>query len=275
MLKCSCENDPVCTCPEAMVCIKNLSFAYGEEPVLEDVTFCIDEGIFLGVIGPNGGGKTTLVKLIVGLLTPRNGRVEVFGVPPSDLHRRRSLIGYVPQHNIVDWNFPASALDAVLMGAYGKIGLARRLDTATRQKARELLELVGLADFAHKPIGKLSGGQQQRAFIARALISNPKLLILDEPLAGIDTAGQATLFGFLHELKTRFQLTMILVSHDVGQLAHFADQIACLNHKIHWHDRSELIDEKVLGKVYACEFDTFITQHKEHIEEFHRKPKQT
>jgi zinc transport system ATP-binding protein len=269
MLKCNCEQDPVCACPKAVVCVKGLSFGYDGALVLEDVTFCIDEGIFLGIIGPNGGGKTTLLKLLIGLLKPRNGRIEIFGFPPSDLRVRRALIGYVPQKNIVDWHFPASALDVVLMGAYGKIGLCRRIDAETRRKAHQLLNLVGLSDYAHQPIGELSGGQQQRVFIARAMINEPRLLILDEPLASVDSAGQAAFFSFLRELKTNFQLTMILVSHDVGQLRHFADQIACLHRTIHWHERSELIDEKTISKFYTCELDTFLSEHKKHIDEFH------
>lgn len=223
--------------------------------ILEDITFCLDQGVFLGVIGPNGGGKTTLLKLILGVLPVHEGRLEVFGKDPASLNR--SHIGYVPQMHGADNSFPATAADVVVMGATAKVGLFRRMPRSTRDRAAMLLDRVGVGDLQERQIGRMSGGQQQRVFIARALINEPKLLILDEPTIGIDSSGQQQFLQLLRTLKDEFNLTIIMVSHDVGQLSFYADQLACLNRRLHWHDRAEFLDEHVLQKMYACEMDAY------------------
>lgn len=240
-----------------MLCLKHVSFSRGTKIILEDITFCIDQGVFLGVIGPNGGGKTTLLRLILGQLPLQQGHVEVFGHDLSHARADRAIIGYVPQRSNIDMNFPATALDVVLMGATAKAGLFRRVPRETRERALQLLDRVGVGDLADRPIGRMSGGQQQRTFIARALINDPRLLILDEPTVGIDSAGQQRFLHLVKQLKEEMQLTVIMVSHDVGQLAYYADQMACLNTKLHYHDRSALLNEKILSKVYSCEMDAY------------------
>ncbi len=263
MIKCKCEDLPACGCRNGVVCLKHITFRRGDRVILDDITFCIDEGVFLGLIGPNGGGKTTLLKLILGTLPMQQGRIELFGGPPSALDARRWLIGYVPQRHEVDKNFPASALDVVLMGAAGKTGLLRRVPREARERAVSLLDRVGLAELHDRPIGRMSGGQQQRVFIARALVSEPRLLILDEPTTGLDSTGQQQFLHMIRQLQQELGITVIMVSHDVGQLSLYSDQIACLNRRLHWHDRSSLLDDHVIRHVYTCELDAYVERVKE------------
>jgi len=239
--------------------VTGLSFSYRDEPVLANLTFHVDENVFIGLIGPNGGGKTTLMKILLGELTGFRGEVRVLGSVPSALGEKRSLIGYVPQRATMNWQFPATVRDAVLMGAYAKAGLCRGVRREERERLDEVLEALDIAEIADKPVGKASGGQQQRAFIARALVTRPKLLILDEPMAGIDSAGQGRFFETIKAVKERFGLTVLMISHDVGEMEHFADQIACLNKYIHWHDHSELLTEDVLRETYECELSAFLS----------------
>lgn len=257
MIKCTCENKESCTCEQKVLCLKHVNFSRGRKLILEDITFCIDSGVFLGVIGPNGGGKTTLLKLILGSLPLQSGRIEVFGHDLRSARADRALIGYVPQRSDIDQNFPATALDVVLMGLTSKIGLFRRMPASVKERGLALLDRVGVGDLADRPIGRMSGGQQQRTFIARALISDPRLLILDEPTVGLDSAGQQRFLHLIQELKQEMQLTVMMVSHDVGQLAHYADQMACVNRKLHWHDRSALLNQQILTEVYTCEMDAY------------------
>lgn len=257
MIKCQCEAQQSCSCEKRVLCLKNVSFSRGPKLILEDITFCIDQGVFLGVIGPNGGGKTTLLRLILGQLPLQKGQIEVFGHKLAPARRDRALIGYVPQRSSIDMNFPATALDVVLMGATAKVGLFRSIPRETRSRALQLLDRVGVRELADRPIGRMSGGQQQRTFIARALINEPRLLILDEPTVGIDSAGQQRFLHMVKELKDEMQLTVMMVSHDVGQLAYYADQMACLNRKLHYHDRSALLNQQILNEVYACEMESY------------------
>jgi zinc transport system ATP-binding protein len=257
MIKCDCETSQQCSCETGVVCLKQVSFTRGSKVILEDITFCIDQGVFLGIIGPNGGGKSTLLKLILGTLPLQAGHIEVFGHDLSQTRMDRALIGYIPQRSDIDQNFPVTALDVVLMGATAKLGLLRRPSAQLRNRAMELLDRVGVGELADRPIGRMSGGQQQRTFIARALINDPRLLILDEPTTGLDSAGQQRFLHLVRELQNEMQLTVIMVSHDIGQLAHYADQIACLNRKLHWHDRSALLNEQILQEVYTCEMDAY------------------
>lgn len=250
--------------------LRKLCFAYGKGPaVLDNLDFKVPEGEFLGLIGPNGGGKTTLLKLILGLLEPVSGDIFVLGRKASSLGMDRRLLGYVPQDTSVQKAFPATVMDVALMGTYASLGFFKRPGKAEHAAAREAIKRVGLEGLEERPAGNLSGGQQQRLSIARALVAQPRLLLLDEPTSGLDTGGQAQLFALLDDLRQHYKLTVVMVSHDVTALAHYAGQLACLNRTLHWHDRSELISEAVLRKVYACELDAFFIQHRQHLETFH------
>ncbi|GMV78994.1 MAG: zinc ABC transporter ATP-binding protein [Planctomycetota bacterium] len=255
---------------EHVIEFAQVSFAYAKgATVLEKVNFHVHAGEFLGVIGPNGGGKTTLLKLVLGLLEPTSGTVRVLGRDPAALGRERRRVGYVPQDTGIRQRFPASVLDVALMGTYGALGLFRRPGEAEREAALKAIVDVGLQGLEERPAWKLSGGQQQRLAIARALISDPRIVLLDEPTSGLDTGGQARLFALLERIKSDRNLTVVMVSHDVTAMAHYTDQLACLNRTLHWHDRSELITEHVLNHVYGCELDAFFLKHHEHLEEFH------
>jgi len=203
MTKTIVDNDAVIRC-------EGLSFAYNGDSVLTDVTFSVAARDFVSVVGPNGGGKTTLLRLILGLLTPTRGTVRVFGRPPSEVRRR---IGYMPQRAELDPQFPVRALDVVLMGRLGngRVGPFSRADKA---KAMAALHEVGLTAHARRPLAALSGGQRQRVLIARALACDPELLLMDEPTANLDPLVQDEMHELLHELNRR--LTIVLVSHDVG-----------------------------------------------------------
>lgn len=229
-----------------IVRLENIRVNYGNVSVLEDVTLSIFEHDFLGIIGPNGGGKSTLLKVILGLVKPDYGSVSVFGKHPEQV---RSRIGYVSQRPAFDRDFPASVWEVVLMGCYGKTGLFRRYNREDRIKAEKALVRVGMQDYRNKQIGNLSGGQQQRVFVARALVAEPKLLLLDEPAASIDSTMQAEFYELLEELKK--SLTIVMVSHDIGAVSIYVDKIACLNHQMYYHGSKEITPE-ILEATYKC-----------------------
>jgi len=254
----------------AMIQFEGVDYAYGRGPkVLDKVNLTVREGEFLGLIGPNGGGKSTLLKLTLGLMQPRAGTVRVFGRDAHTLGADRRLLGYVPQDTSVAKHFPATVTDVVLMGTYASLGLLRWPKAVEKEAASRAIRDVGLEGMEQRAAGKLSGGQQQRMAIARALVAQPKLLLLDEPTSGLDTGGQSQLFSLLKKLREQYKLTVVMVSHDVTAMSHYAGQLACLNKTLHWHDRSELISEAVLRNVYDCELDAFFIQHRHHLEEFH------
>jgi len=219
---------------------------YDSVPVLEGVSLSIAQDDFLGIIGPNGGGKTTLLKVILGLISPSHGMVSVLGKPPK---MSRDKVGYVPQLNLFDRDFPINVWDVVLMGRYSKTGLFRRYSDKDKRIAQNVLETVGMLDYADRQIGKLSGGEQQRVFIARALASEPKLLLLDEPTASVDPAMQTEFYELLAQLKQ--QMAIVLVSHDVSAISIYVEKIACLNQELYYHGSKEL-EAKVLEATYKC-----------------------
>jgi len=224
---------------------------YGEKWVLKSIYLKCPAGEILGIVGPNGGGKTTLLKVILGTVHPDRGSVSLFGQPPNK--QSRLDIGYLPQISHADRSFPVSVLDVVLMGLYNKLGLLRRIDRKSKDQAMALLERVNMADQAQKNFGTLSGGQQQRVNIARALASQPKLLILDEPSTGVDSVAQEDFYELLVTLREENQTSVILVSHDIGVITSHADQIACLNTQIHYHGKPDThlapdISQKIFGK---------------------------
>ncbi|MBC7287645.1 MAG: ABC transporter ATP-binding protein [Armatimonadetes bacterium] len=241
------------------VVVEHVYFAWHDEQwVLEDVNLVVSPGTFLGLIGPNGGGKTTLVRLILGELVPTRGRVEVLGCPAHRLGRRRALIGYLPQRPEIDRAFPATALEVTLMGLFGRIGLLRRVPGWARDKAIAALEQVGMAEYARRPISSLSGGQQQRVLIARAIVADPQLLLLDEPTVGVDTGGQSAFFELLLRLRSDLGLTIICVTHDLLQIGHYADRLACLHRTVHWHERADQVSPEEIRDALRCELDEYL-----------------
>ena len=219
---------------------------YDGVPVLEGVSLSVEQGDFLGIIGPNGGGKTTLLKVILGLVKPTHGGISVMGKPPR---QNRRDVGYVPQYNLFDRDFPISVLDTVLMGRSGVVGLVRRYSKEDRKIARQALRTVGMLKYQNSQVGKLSGGEQQRIFIARALVSQPKLLLLDEPTASVDSAMQTEFYELLEGLKK--DMAIIMVSHDLSAVSIYVDKIACLNRRLYYHGSKEIAPE-VLEATYKC-----------------------
>ncbi len=241
-----------------VVDIRDLWVSLDHEHILQGVDLQIREGTFLGLIGPNGGGKTTLLRTILGLVKPDRGSVRIFNLPPED-GRNRGCMGYLPQRAYADLAFPVSVFDVVLMGRYGRIGLWRRPSAEDRRRTLEILEAVGMARLKDRPIGHLSGGEQQRTFIARALAGEPPLLLLDEPTSGVDTKAQESFYQLLGKLKEQFALTIVLVSHDIGVVPHYTDEIACLNHTLYLHGKSpDVLDARTLGQVYGCEVELLV-----------------
>jgi zinc transport system ATP-binding protein len=217
--------------------------------VLEEINLDIEDSDFLGLIGPNGGGKSTLLKVILGLIKPDRGEVKIFGLDPSTA---RSQVGYMPQKTIFDRSFPISALEVVLMGRFNRAGLLRRYKPEDRKASMQALADVGMLDHASKMIGSLSGGEQQRVFVARSLVGEPKLLLLDEPTTGIDAAKQNEFYELLCRLNQK--IAIILVSHDLTAVSKYVNKVACLNQRLYFHGTKELNEEDI-EKAYGCPVD--------------------
>ncbi len=226
--------------------VQDLSFSYNEIPVLKEVNLKIDQGAFVALLGPNGGGKTTLLKLMLGLLKPDRGRIYIFGEPPGKNSHR---LGYMPQHLHYNQGFPISVLDAVLMGRLRPARGWSRYTERDREAARQALERVEMWEYKDRRVGELSGGQQQRAFIARALVDEPEVLLLDEPTSSVDTKHQTDLFDILDVLNET--VTILVVSHDVGIVSSHVKSVACVNQMLYYHDNSE-ITEEMLDMAYQC-----------------------
>jgi len=223
-----------------LVDIQNLSFVYQRIPVLKDVNLQISEGDFLLLMGPNGGGKTTLLKLMLGLLKPTKGSVQVFGNSPAKMSHH---IGYVPQDVHINPQFPISALDVVLMGKLRPGHRKAWHSPSDRTAAHKVLDRLGMGAYCHRRIGELSGGQRQRVMIARALITDPRLLFLDEPTSGVDSGGQGEIYDLLKGLNET--ITIVLASHDLMVLSSYIKSIACVNQTVYHHDESELTEDMV------------------------------
>lgn len=229
-----------------LVKLENVWVHYDSVPVLEAINLSIESNDFLGIIGPNGGGKTTLLKVILGLIKPSRGRVTVLGMSPE---RGRKHIGYISQVNLFDHDFPISVLEVVLMGRYNKSGLFQRYSEEDRKTAIAALKTVEMLGYKDRQVGKLSGGEQQRVFIARALATSPELLLLDEPTASIDPTMQAEFYELLDQLKE--SMAIVLVSHDVSAVSIYVNDIACLNRQLFYHGSKEISAEE-LEKTYHC-----------------------
>lgn len=208
--------------------VHDMTVAYHRKPVLWDIDLTIPEGSLTAIVGPNGAGKSTLIKAALGLVPKASGRVMIYGHP---YERQRHLVGYVPQRESVDWDFPISALDVVTMGRYGRLGWFRRPGKRDRQASMESLEKVGMSDYAHRQIAQLSGGQQQRVFLARALVQDAKIYFMDEPFAGVDAATESAIVELLRELKRR-DTTVVVVHHDLQTVERYFDHVILLNMRI-------------------------------------------
>jgi zinc transport system ATP-binding protein len=219
---------------------------YDEFIVLEGVNLSIHQHDLLAIIGPNAGGKTTLLKVILGMVKPSRGKVKVLGTTPE---KARKFIGYVPQYSYFDREFPASVIDVVLIGRLGQTSPFKRYSQEDKKTAHDALETVEMLDLKDRQIGKLSGGEKQRVFIARALVAKPSLLILDEPTASVDKPMQTGIYELLQKLKKK--MAIVIVSHDIGVISAYVDKVACLNRKLFYHDSNEITAE-MLEATYQC-----------------------
>jgi manganese/zinc/iron transport system ATP- binding protein len=205
--------------------ITDLTVAYQEKPVLWDVDLQVPPGVLLAIVGPNGAGKTTLIKAVLGLIKPVAGQTLIYGAPYAE---QRRLVGYVPQRGSVDWDFPTSVLDVVMMGRYGRLGWLRRPGREERESALEALEKVGMARFADRQISQLSGGQQQRTFLARALVQDAQVYFMDEPFQGVDATTERAIVGLLKELRAAGK-SVVVVHHDLQTVPEYFDWVMLLN----------------------------------------------
>ncbi len=240
---------------EPIVCFHDVSFAYDGAPVLEDVNLAIASGESISIIGPNGGGKTTLLRLMLGLLTPGRGEVRVFDRAPVEARRR---IGYMPQHARLDPQFPVSVLDVVLMGRLGRSVRIGPYGRANHAAAMVALNRVDLDDQAARPFGDLSGGQRQRTLIARALACEPDLLLLDEPTLNLDVAAQSDLYELLHELNEA--MTIVIVSHDMAFVSRFVKTVVCVNRKVDVHAAGDIAGETI-SEMYGRDMKMIVHDH--------------
>ncbi len=227
--------------------INNLWVQLEDTLVLEDISLKVEDGEFFGIIGPNGGGKTTLLKTILGLITPVKGTIKLFGQLPG---KARDLVGYVPQYTRYDKDFPINVWDVVLMGRLAKGRYRPWYTKVDKEAARSALNKVDMYDFKNRHIDKLSGGQKQRIFIARALASEPKILLLDEPTASVDKPIQKGIYDLLKKLNKH--MTIIIVTHDIGVISSYVDKVVCLNRRMFTHDDDRELSKETLEAAYQC-----------------------
>jgi manganese/zinc/iron transport system ATP- binding protein len=228
--------------------IHDLTVAYHRKPVLWGIDLAVPPGQLVGIVGPNGGGKSTLIKACMGLLPAQSGWVKLFGEPFA---RAATRVGYVPQRESVDWDFPVSVMDVVLMGRYARVGLLRRPGKADRDVARACLEKVAMLPFANRQIANLSGGQQQRVFLARALAQQADLYFMDEPFAGVDAATEAAIVAVLRELRDQGR-TLLVVHHDLPTARQYFDRLLLLNMNVIAFGRTEdVFTAELLQKTYG------------------------
>ncbi|MFZ2831935.1 MAG: metal ABC transporter ATP-binding protein [Minisyncoccia bacterium] len=238
--------------PEPYIELDNVSFAYDTTPVLQNLSFTIRKGEYLGIIGPNGGGKTTLIKIILGLLHPTEGTIKLFGKERHHF-KEKHRIGYVPQRvTQADKDFPATVFEVVKTGRIARLGFFERFTKKDIAVVEHAMELSGIARYRDTLVGNLSGGERQRVFIARALASEPDVLILDEPTVGVDIGAQKTFYDFLASLNRDQNLTIIFISHDVDVVSQETKTVLCLNHNMVCHGfPQDLLNEHILEKLYG------------------------
>ncbi|MCP4668800.1 MAG: ABC transporter ATP-binding protein [Deltaproteobacteria bacterium] len=229
--------------------VKDLWFSFDRTSVLENVTFTVEQGDFLGILGPNGGGKTTLLKLLLGILRPDRGRIRVLGEAPHDARHR---VGYVPQYTDVNITFPVSVLEITLMGRLSRSHMGGWYSRKDHLKAEAVLEKVGMWGYKKRPIGSLSGGQRQRVFIARALATEPEILFLDEPTSSVDPEFETDLYEFLRELNRK--VTIAVITHDIGAISRNVKSVACVNRALIFHGEGQITPE-MMEMAYVCPVD--------------------
>ncbi len=233
---------------EVPLSVYDLTVAYHRKPVIWDVSFDIPLGSLVGVVGPNGAGKSTLLKAVMDLVPRASGRISVFGQP---YRQNRHRVGYVPQRESVDWDFPVDALDVVTMGLYSQIGWCMPVRKRHRQAAMEALNRVGIAELAHRQISQLSGGQQQRTFLARALVQEVDLYLMDEPFAAVDAATELAIVDILREMKQRGK-TALVIHHDLQTVREYFDYVVLLNMRVVAHGPvAEIFTSENLQKTYG------------------------
>lgn len=241
--------------------VQNVSFSYGKEEVLKDITLEIHKGDYLGIIGPNGSGKTTLIKIMLGLIQPSRGSVRIFDKDIKDFHDWQK-IGYIPQKAThFDIRFPLTVEEAVLMGRYAQRGIFHRLTAEDKKMAKKALEEVGMWANKNRLIGDLSGGQQQRVFIARALAGHPKIIFMDEPTASVDKKTHDEIYNILRLLNGEHHITLIVVSHDIETIAQEAMHVACIDQTLVCHSSPEEFLKDSRSKNIFGENVKFITHH--------------
>ena len=233
---------------EKAIEVTDLTIAYRDKPVLWDVDMDVPAGILMAIVGPNGAGKTTMIKSILGLIKPAAGQVLVYGKPYKE---QRHLVGYVPQRGSVDWDFPTSVLDVVMMGRYGALGWLKRPGPSERAAALDALDKVGMKAFAQRQISQLSGGQQQRVFLARALVQDAQLYFMDEPFQGVDATTERAIVTLLQELRSVGK-TVVVVHHDLQTVPEYFDWVTMLNvRRIASGPVSEVFTEQNLRHTYG------------------------
>lgn len=251
--------------------VEGVTFAYNQRNVLEGIHLKVPQGAFLGLVGPNGSGKSTLIKSVLGLLTPNEGSVRLYGKEVKKFNHW-SRIGFVSQKaNSFNSGFPATVFEVVSMGLYGKIGLFRFMTKKHKQKVCDAVKQVGMEEFLYENIGQLSGGQQQRVFIARALVSDPDLLILDEPTVGVDAKSVQNFYTMLKTLNAEKGITLLLVTHDIGAMSEYVTEVACLNKCLHFHGNKELFEnnkEEMISAMYGHDVNLLEHNH-EHDHHHH------
>lgn len=239
---------------ESIVSMKNVDYAYESKAVLTNINFDIPRGAFMGLVGPNGGGKTTLIKLLLGIIKPDHGTISLFQEPIGKF-KAHNRIGFVSQKsNSFNKGFPATVFEVVSMGLTAKIGYFRFFKREDKAKISRAIDQVGLSEYAQVNIGNLSGGQQQRVFIARSLVNDPELLILDEPTVGVDNTNVERFYALLHQLNQERNITLLLVTHDTGMMTEHATDIVCLNKSLHFHGGPEeymSLTDRDLSRLYG------------------------
>lgn len=234
---------------------ENVSLAFNGSHILDGVSFAVPEGRYIGIVGPNGGGKTTLLKILLGLVRPTSGSVSIFGKSPREA-RKGGSIGYVPQRiSQTDFSFPATVEEVVWTGRTARIGIGRLAKAADQKAVRRAMETVGVASMRERIVTTLSGGERQRVFIARALAAEPRLLLLDEPMTGVDLAAKEQFYALLKRLNADFGLTILFVSHDIEVMAKEVDFVLALNQKLLCHCSShQFLSKETLTKLYGKDF---------------------
>ncbi len=234
---------------EKAIEVENVWFSYNEIIVLENITFSVEKGDFCVIIGPNGGGKTTLLKLLLGILKPDKGKIKIFGESP---HSVKHKIGYLPQYIDFNLSFPVSVMDVALMGRLNRKKFAKKFTEEDKKKVENILKKLGMWERRYVHIGELSGGQRQRVLIARALATEPEILFLDEPTAGVDPEYETGVYEILKELNKH--ITIVVITHDIGVISRYARSIACVNRRLIFHEEGQITKE-MLEMAYECPVD--------------------